>query len=200
MYNRAITMAFESHGTIQLAAGTYALPFGVIDVDMNPESLPWGDRELVDFLPVAEFEVHGLRNRYRMPGVGAPLAARTVPLAEGATVAGRWVAPRARVAATALLRLPDVHAGIVSGHLRGTLDIYAASTTETADVAGRQVPLEIEETATIAAQLATSPIWKREISGFFRRRKTFYQGRHSGKATVMPKRTVVCGAIGVSCR
>lgn len=173
LYNRALTTAFESHDdrAVNLAPGTYPLPFGEVEVWMHPGQLYWGDRRLVDFIPVAELEVHGLRNRYRLPGIGAPLAARAVPR-EDVNVATSLIAPRARVPVTALLRLYDVHEGIASGRLQATLELYAASDAETVVVDGRTVPLEIEQTATIAAQLAESQFWKRELWSFLGRAET----------------------------
>lgn len=41
----------------------------------------WDGHRLGDLVPVAELEVRGLRNRYRWPGLGAPLAAGTEPTA-----------------------------------------------------------------------------------------------------------------------
>jgi len=70
-----------------------------------------GATALVDFLPVAEFSVYGVRT-VSAPGIGAPLGARAVPR----RCRRRHEPDRAnvRVAATALLRLDDVHDGIVS--------------------------------------------------------------------------------------
>ncbi len=173
LYNRALTTAFRSGDgrKVELAPGTYPLPFGTLEVWMNPGCLYWGDRRLQDFVPVAELAVRGMRNRYRLPGMGAPLAARAVPR-EGVDLARSFLAPRARVAATALLRLYDVHHGINSGRLQATLEVYTASDAETVAVEGGTVPLEIEETATLASQLADSPIWKRELWGFLGRAQT----------------------------
>jgi len=173
LYNRAITLAFRSRDgrTVELAPGTYPLPFGQVEVWMNPGCLYWGDRRLVDFVPVAELAVRGMRNRYRLPGMGAPLAARAIPR-EDVNLARSLISPRARVAATALLRLYHVHDGITSGRLSATLEVYTANDAETVAVEGRTVPLEIEETATIALQLADSPIWKRELWGFLGRAQT----------------------------
>jgi len=173
LYNRAITLAFRSRDgrTVELAPGTYPLPFGQVEVWMNPGCLYWGDRQLVDFVPVAELAVRGMRNRHRLPGMGAPLAARAVPR-DDVNLARSLISPRARVAATALLRLYHVHDGITSGRLSGTLEVYTANDAETVAVEGRTVPLEIEETATIALQLADSPMWKRELWGFLGRAQT----------------------------
>jgi pimeloyl-ACP methyl ester carboxylesterase len=173
LYNRAITLAFRSRDgrTVELAPGTYPLPFGQVEVWMSPGCLYWGDRRLVDFVPVAELAVRGMRNRYRLPGMGAPLAARAIPR-EDVNLSRSLLSPRARVAATALLRFYDVHDGIASGRLSGTLEVYTANDAETVAVEGRTVPLEIEETATIALQLADSPMWKRELWGFLGRAQT----------------------------
>jgi len=170
LYNRAITQAFKGpKGTVELVAGRYALPFGSIDVTVDPASFDWGDRRLTDFLPIAEFAVHGMRNRYRFAGVGAPLAARAVPR-PGVDVDSSFIGPNARVAATAFLRIENVHDGIVSGVLRARLELYKASDSETVTVNGRDVPLEIEETATIASQLGSASLmWKNELWGYLGR-------------------------------
>ena len=44
----------------------------------------------------------------------------------------------------------DVGAGIASGRMRGTLDLYKASETENISIEGREIPLEIDETGPIA--------------------------------------------------
>jgi pimeloyl-ACP methyl ester carboxylesterase len=59
--------------------------------------------EFYDPQPVAEIEVRGLRNRYRRPGIGAPLAAKTRPL-PGVVQVVR-VPPVVRVPLTAVVRI-----------------------------------------------------------------------------------------------
>lgn len=170
IYNRAITTAFVArHGDmVALAPGRYALPFGEVEVAFDPAQLNWGDRHLVDFMPVAELEVIGMRNRHRIPGLGAALSARAVP-GKDVDFQRSLVARAVQVAVTALLRLQGVHEGIASGRLRGSLELYRASETETVVVEGRELPLEIDETAPVAIQLGGSPIWKQEFWGFFGR-------------------------------
>lgn len=170
IYNRAITLAFASPDgrSVAIVAGTYPLPFGQMQVTTDPAQLEWGDRRLVDLKPVAEIEVEGMRNRHRLSGLGAALVASTVPR-EGVAAQKSLIAPQARVAATAVLKIPNVRAGIDSGQLRGTLDLYAASATETVIIEGRERPLEIDETTAVAVQLAASPIWKQELWGFLGR-------------------------------
>src|SRR5262249_61288904 len=114
-YNRAPTRAFGAADgkTVEIAPGPYPVPFGTVVIGMDPAYLVWGDRELVDFEPAAELAVHGMRNRYRLAGIGAPLAARAVPRA-GVDVSQSFVPPRTQVPTTLLLRLPPVDHRIVS--------------------------------------------------------------------------------------
>jgi hypothetical protein len=76
------------------------LPFGVLDVQFDEADLTWGNRRLKDFVPVAELEVIGLRNRYRSHGIGAPLAAAT----ERTAASDDFVGPFVQVPLTAVLR------------------------------------------------------------------------------------------------
>ncbi len=80
LYNRALTAALQSKdgSRVEPAVGVFPLPFGEIDIAFDPAQLLWLDRMLVDFVPVANLEVTGLRNRYRRAGLGAPVAASTV--------------------------------------------------------------------------------------------------------------------------
>ncbi len=170
LYNRAITTAFASRDgrTVTFAPGVYPLPFGVLEVTMDPTQLDWGDRRLTDFTPVAELEVRGMRNRHRIPGLGAALTARAAPRAD-VDAAKSLIAARAQVAVTALLKLPGVHEGIATGRLYGSLQLYTSDMAETAALEGREVPLEIDGTTPLAVMLAGSPVWKQELWGFFGR-------------------------------
>ena len=76
IYNQSLTQAAKS------AEGAYAIPmggpvtsFGELTVTFNEADLIWAGYRLKDFIPAADVEVRGLRNRYRTPGIGAPLAA-----------------------------------------------------------------------------------------------------------------------------
>ncbi len=85
LYNRALTAALRSpdgsYGDFKTAV--LPLPFGEMEVTFDPAQLTWLDRQLTEFVSVADVEVKGLRNRYRRPGVGAPFAASTVAGATG---------------------------------------------------------------------------------------------------------------------
>jgi hypothetical protein len=57
LYNRGLTRALSSadDAVVELRAGLYALPFGQkVWVHLEPDALRWADRDLVDFVPVAD--------------------------------------------------------------------------------------------------------------------------------------------------
>ncbi len=168
IYNRAVTLAFVGpdgeHGVPR--GGSFALPFGALEVAFDPAALTWSDRQLIDFVPTAELSVSGLRQRYRWPGIGAPLAASTVATGEAHSKPD-LVDPRLHVAITALLRLTDARRQISGNRVSGTLELYPANATDAVSIEGRRVPLEVESTASLAYSLAGSPWWDWELKGFF---------------------------------
>jgi pimeloyl-ACP methyl ester carboxylesterase len=170
LYNRALTAGLEPGEltTVSLQSGAFALPFGEIDVTVDPESFRWSDRWLVRFTPVADYEVRGLHNRYRWPGIGAPLAADTVRL-DAPAGAEDLVAERLKVPVTAVLRLEQPREQLTQRLLHGRIDLYADLQTDSVEIDGRTVPLEIESTAVLAATLQESPLWDQELTGFLGR-------------------------------
>jgi len=157
--------------------GTFALPFGRIDIAFDPAALRAGDRELVRFTPIAELEVQGLAMRYRWPGLGTPLAAATRPL-ESAPPGRDLVAPRLQVPVTALLRIPAARRALVQGApLAGRLELHLAWDTETVAIAGEQVPLENEPTAALALTFTGVPVMEVETFGFLGRLTGLMQER-----------------------
>ena len=108
LYNRGLTSGFASAdgSVVELRGGTRSLPFGELTVELDPKWLRWGDRRLVSFVPVAELEVRGLRERYRRTGIGAPLAASTGAFTPDAKLRD-FVGRGTKVPVTAFLRLDD---------------------------------------------------------------------------------------------
>jgi hypothetical protein len=77
-YNQGLAQGFGSGGEdaeVRLQPGRYPLPFGSLAVGLEPSGMTWGGYRLDRFVPTTTLEVRGLRNRYRSPGLGAPLAA-----------------------------------------------------------------------------------------------------------------------------
>jgi len=168
LYNRGITSGFATAdgANVELRSGTYALPFGELVVELDGAGLRWGDRKLVDFVPVAELQVRGLRERYRRTGIGAPLAANTVSSVPGQSFRD-FVGKAAKVPVTALLRIEDARRRLAGSRLNARLEIYDAYDAHTVKIDGRDIPLEVEPTACLAYTLSESRVWDWELKGFF---------------------------------
>jgi pimeloyl-ACP methyl ester carboxylesterase len=168
LYNRGITSGFASDDgeEVVLQSAIYELPFGWLEVAFDRSSLRWAQRRLDHFMPVAELSVRGLRNRYRKPGLGAPLAADGIvddPEKEVVDFVPRGI----KVPANAFLRIERPRAQLASERLRATLELRVGfGAIRTLAIGGRSVPLELETTSILAYMLAESPLWDRELKGF----------------------------------
>jgi hypothetical protein len=168
LYNLGLTNGLETDDGrhVAIGSGTYALPFGTLEIAFDESQLKWGDRKLANFVPAAELQVHGLAERYRRTGLGSPLAAATEPIAPGREP-DDFIPPGTRVPVTALLRVPDARTQIAGGTVHAQLDLLDALVTETVRVGDRDVPLEVEPTAALAYMLAEQRPWELELKGFF---------------------------------
>lgn len=183
LYNWSLTAALSSKdgltsdSEVVPRGGTFELPFGPIEVAFDPAQLRAGNRELFEFIPVAELEVHGMAMRYRWPGIGAPLAAST-RLPENAASGGDMLAPRLKVPLTALLRIAHARRGLVDGQpLSATLELHLAWDDDSVTIAGESVPLENDPTAALALTFTGIPIRQLEIFGFLGRLTGFMSER-----------------------
>jgi pimeloyl-ACP methyl ester carboxylesterase len=168
LYNRGITSGFASDDgeEVVLQSAIYELPFGWLEVAFDRSSLRWGQRRLDHFVPVAELKVRGLRNRYRKPGLGAPLAADGIDDDPEKEVVD-FVARGIKVPANAFLRIERPRAQLASERLRATLELRVGfGAIRTVAIGGRSVPLELETTSILAYMLAESSLWDRELKGF----------------------------------
>jgi pimeloyl-ACP methyl ester carboxylesterase len=167
LYNRALTSAFKrtKQGTLALdGSGEITLPIGQLSVTRSPDLLQLDGAELYDLQPVAEIQIRGLHNRYRRPGIGAPLAAKTRPLPDVVQVVP--VGSRVRVPLTAVLRIESPLAGLRARDFHARLDLFESLDGDTVEIDGRAIPLEAEPTAALAAALAESQFWKKELQTF----------------------------------
>jgi pimeloyl-ACP methyl ester carboxylesterase len=171
IYNRGLTLALESpdRREVTLASGVHPLPFGRLDVAFDTSELIWtAGYQLDDFVPMAEYEVRGLRNRYRRPGIGAPLAATLRPEPGATPVPGaELIPPRLRVPVTLFLRIEDARRHLSDGTLHGHFELYAEQDLyATLEVDSQHVLLEEEITAPLAYMLEGAPVWDFEFAGF----------------------------------
>jgi hypothetical protein len=168
IYNQALTRAAMVEGAVYPVprGGTFKLPFGELVVDFDEKDLMWAGYRLSKFIPATDIEVRGLRNRYRIPGIGAPLAASLEPVSDTATKEESRIPPRLKIPVTAFLRLDDPRGALASGKLKGKLEFYTPDSARTVNVEGVDAPIEYETTSALALTLEGAPIWDFEIAGF----------------------------------
>src|SRR5580765_3325044 len=166
LYNQSLTQAAKSVEAAYAIpmGGKFKLPFGELTVSFNERDLIWGDFRMKDFVPAADIEVRGLRNRYRTPGIGAALAASIEPLE--ASPQSMRIPPRLKIPVTAFLRLDDPRAALASGSLKGNLEFYTPDSARSLKIEGVEVPIEYETTSALALSLEGAPVWDSEIAGF----------------------------------
>lgn len=189
LYNRALTEALLAPDgkAVQIAAGHHPLPFGQLEIALDPAELVWAGRRLERFAPAAKLEVRGLRNRYRQAGVGASLAASLgPPVGEGFEAAHSRVLPELRVPVTAFLRLDDVRRDLISGQVRGRLELLSKDAEAVTTVNGRDIPLEYEPSAALAYTLDQAPVWRNAMRRFLS--GDFATGGGGGLYTMTPYR------------
>jgi pimeloyl-ACP methyl ester carboxylesterase len=169
LYNRALAEGLKSgkSGAVEIASGTHLLPFGSLEIALEPGGLSWAGYRLEQFLPAADLSVRGLRNRYRRAGIGAPLVARLAPgQTEQQETRNRRVSDLVKVPVTAFLRLAQPRENLDGGFLAGKLEIYSQDDVLSVDVDGRAWPLEFETSSALAYMLGDSPWWDFEYAGF----------------------------------
>ena len=169
VYNRGLTFGIRAADPREIAVESkrYALPFGTLDVLVRPDDTTWVGWQLDHFLPAADYRVRGLANRYRHPGIGAPLTASLgKPISGAAPPGAEYIPPRLKVPVTAFLRLPDVRSQIARGQMVGNLELYMEDERTKLEVDGMQVPLEVEKSSSLAQMLEGAPIWDFGLAGF----------------------------------
>ena len=150
--------------TLQLQGGAHPLPWGTADIHFDASETKWSGRTLTDFVPTEQYEIHGLNNRYRQPGIGVPLA--TKPSASEAGNGDDMVVEQIRVPATVILRVDDPRRQIAGDTIEADLDVFAVDERDTVDINGAPEPLEIDRSATLAVTLTEVGFWRQELSAF----------------------------------
>lgn len=174
-YNQGIAQGLanpedDDKGEIEvlLKPGEYQLPFGKLTVSVDARGLVWGGYRLEHFISTAAMEVRGLRNRYRIPGLGASLAAGIAAQQAGDKVVGSdRIGPRIKVPVTAVMQLGDARRRLASGRLEANIQVYAADQTKEIIINDQLQPIEYDPTAALAHQLQNNPLYELEIANFF---------------------------------
>src|SRR5271168_1777168 len=159
LYNRGIALGLAARDgkEVDLAERQLNLPFGSLELRVNPKGFNYGGNHLTKFVSIADLEVRGLRNTYRRAGIGAALSARVEPLPGSA--ASRWIPPNAKVPITAFVRFDDPRLAMSTGRLHGTVELYDDDTTSAIQIGSYSVPLESDPSAALAYRLEGAPIW-----------------------------------------
>jgi len=171
LYNRSLTAGMREwrEGRLVVGLDVVELPFGTLTVETRAEDLRWAGRQLTRFVPASEFAVRGLSNRYRRPGLGAPLAADFGDLEVDSELseANRWVTRGGMVPLTVVVKLPDARSLLLGGDLVGELHVYTADVTDSISIDGSEVPLEFELSSAVAHTLSEKELWDFSLRGFF---------------------------------
>ena len=167
IYNQGIIRGFTARpsGIIGLKSGSFRLPFGKLQVTVEPDDFLYGHYRMVDFADASQLIPRGLRNRYRWPGIGGPLVAG-LQKEDGIQESEFSRVPQSlRVPVTAVLRLDDVEEGLRNGHLNGDLSLYTTQEATSVAIDGRRVSLEYAPTAALAATLEGARVYSFELKG-----------------------------------
>lgn len=177
LYNQGLAMGFSSQESeiIHLQNGTRTLPFGKLQVRFDPAERLWGPFNLSNFVASSSYEVRGLRNDYRWPGIGTAMVAslEQVPGLEAPQFA--LVPPRLKLAVTAFLRFENIEEGLESGLLSGELELFTSQEASQIEVNGRKVPLEHRPTTALASTLEGSKVYDLELKGLLSGDLSFFQ-------------------------
>ena len=124
IFNRGLArgLTADDGEHVLLRGGSFTLPFGELTVTFNEQDLLWTGFRLKDFVSAAELEVRGLRNRYREPGVGAPLVAAIEPVGSSASAQYKRIPLKMKIPVAAFLRYDNARGEFLSGKLTGRLE------------------------------------------------------------------------------
>jgi len=170
LYNRGLAegLAADNKKEVELGSGPRLLPFGTLEIESTAAAFSWAGYPLEHFVPTANLEVRGLRNRYRRAGIGAALAASLVGTATATGPGANRIPLQLKVPVSTFLRLDHSCAQLKNNVLHGQLELYAPEHVETVTVNGRERPLEYEPTVALAYTLEGSRVYTLEIAGFLR--------------------------------
>jgi len=139
-------LVIGSTRTIQTAGGEFDLTIALRDTR-------WRPRDIARFEFVSDYEIRGLKNHYRIHGLGVPLIAVRQGY-EGEPEAARFYPDEMSFPVTAFFRpVPpriDPHTGEKTGNAQGMLELYDPLARTHIDVEGHRVALESDLTTPLA--------------------------------------------------
>ena len=169
MYNRTlarfvrISDSGREPGDTELnwAGGSTTIGPGEIQLDV-PLS------ELITIAVAYDYEIEGLPPPQRFEGLGAPCVLIHDATRKRETAAGdRFLDNKIAIAATFVVRFPDDASVLDEEQARGVYNVYDPTVTDRIEIAGQQVPLEIDFTTPVVYSLAKAKNQSPGISALF---------------------------------
>lgn len=168
LYNRSLVRAFrQEDGTLSARQTRWKVLGASMTIQKDRSQFRWEEGDFDQFLAADEFEVRGLANRYREPGLGVALIAVHTDRESLLPKPGEYFTKPSTAAATGFLRIDGGLDTLKTGQLTATLQLISPLDRTHVEIGDRIVPLEFDLTAPIALSLETSRIYDREFSGFF---------------------------------
>jgi len=166
LYNRGLGRAFagDEPGTFRLEPGPHAAAVGSVELALDLAPFPF-EVDGIELLLADERRVRGLDFRVRDSGLGAPLIAVVRRALESTSEDGGG-RDRTSVSATAFLR-PDGDLRGLAGGLRATLELHSTSDAKRVEVAGTELPLEADQSVTVAYGTELAGYWRQDLRGLF---------------------------------
>ena len=167
LYNRSVGRAFPGgeRGTLQMTAGVRELPGGTLDVRLDHAGFPFSQQGL-ELLLASEYATRGLQYRLRDSGLGAPLIAVVRRHLDGSAIEITNL-DRTSVSATAFLR-PHGDLMQLREGLTASLELHSTYDAKSVEVGGRMIPLEADQSATVAFGTELAGYWRHDLQGLFR--------------------------------
>lgn len=150
----------------------WRLPIGTFDLSAPATKPLWHGYLLTDLRPTARLSVVGIKNIYRTPGLGEPLAATPVPLIPPLSLTPPskqnaftpTVTRKIRIPVNLIIRVPNVRQQILSDHITGQM-ILTPLDTQTPE-SQKTFPLQYDQTTARAMSLRQNVHWSKEYKGF----------------------------------
>jgi len=166
LYNLGLVWALTPPASrpVPIASAIYTLPFGHIELDVDPRELGWRGGTFTNFQSTATFEPKGLTNIYSLSGIGDPLAAEVAqPSRPGQALD---FAPELRVPTNLLLEMENPRQQIARSNLTGRLLIHTIYDDRTIEIGETPISLNYDETTTLAFSLTSTPSRIRGLLAF----------------------------------
>lgn len=158
---RGLAMAGFEDGRVAVASEQRRLPGGALPVEISYLSWPVDDFDR--FLPANFFRVRGLTVRNRQAGLGAPLIGVSRPQPQ--------MPVARRVPMTAFLRIEGGIREWTDGKAAASLELHWGYDEGFVRVNGRMIPLETDNTVSIAHTLNENLVWQLGAAQFLSSRE-----------------------------